>query len=298
MNKLLARILIFTMLVTATPLVSFAEEKTTEAPVANWIEEKFEGVPDAMTATINNKLDGWGWGEAKGADGKLDIWVGDCSLEGDSLRVASRDWYKNVWTTLDLAQNGIVKHVAAGMPQAEAEALAATTLVKDTSISFTTRFEMQGVEADPSVHEQYIRVKGGSEQVVAELSVRGTELFVVGLNAAKNANEAYKVKDVQITKDNTDWHNIKIDLSQTRNAFRVTINGEVFKGSPHGEWIPCGSETGLVPSEPQAIETLTSMEMGHFWSAWWGCLFMDNLVVTPVEEGFGGDPTPTDPPTP
>ena len=65
------------------------------------------------------------------------------------------------------------------------------------------------------------------------------------MNNEKTEIEEYKIADISWQKENTDWHDFKIDFNITNNTYRLTVDGEVFKDTPYGSWIP----SAAIPSD-------------------------------------------------
>ncbi|MDO5396298.1 MAG: S-layer homology domain-containing protein [bacterium] len=270
---------------TATPTTEPTPTPTPEAGI--YYSEPFDtpGIEEDMKSQEN----GWSYGAASGHEGSEDISVDNYgSGDGKSLRFASKNYYKNVWTTLDLKQNGVYKLTESGKSQAEAQAAVDEYLSGNMKISFKAKFEQDGIE-EGHTHEQYIRIKSADGHVITDLHLYNDSLELVGLNENRTANERYQIKPINWKKGANDWHNITVYFDKTRNAYMVEVDGEIFNNTPHGRWIPAGSGTGIDASQPMDMGTVSSIEFGHYWSGWWSTLNVDSLKIseyTPEAAGF------------
>lgn len=285
MKRLIAKILSAVMLASLMPAAVSAQEDETNI----LYEEYFES--ETTKAEIENKQYGWSYDGASGSENSIAFQVEDKFgyEDGSSfLRFASTDFFKTVWMTLDLEENGVYKMIQSGAVQADAETAVADYLSKDMSVSFKAKFETDGYDASAGPHEAYIRVKNADYAAIAE--IRAVSDMAVGeskaklslraLNSAKNAFEDYPIKEIDFSKENTDWHDFKIDLNFTDNTYRVTVDGAVFGDTPYGEWIPAGKENEDGSAQACSISKIQTMETGHSWSGWWQCLGIDDIVLT------------------
>ena len=255
--------------------------------------QDFEG--SGMLDTIRSKEDGWGY-DTDDTDVGIGIVKTDIEStfggDGKSFRFASGNYYKNCWLTLDLQEAATSQGVAAGMSQSEAAAEAQQALKKSASVSFMAKIDDDGENEAEKPHEAYFRVKGADYHPVTELRMREGELFLVALNAEKDGNEEYKIKEIDRNKNTSVWDQFQFDFDFTDNTYRLLINGEPFTDTPHGEWIPAGTEDGNVAAKPTPIGELLSLEYGHTWSAFYQAWHIDNLGVAPFDNGGETKPTP------
>lgn len=229
---------------------------------------------------INDGENGWSYGTASGHEKKQDISIEEYgSGNGKSLRFASQDWYKNVWMTLDLHENGVYKQRLSGKNDSQAEAFVDGYLSGNMKVTFRVKFGQDG-QAQNDTHEQYIRVKGEDGHVITDLHLYNNSLELIALNMDRNANERYVVKKVNWSSTSNEWHDVALYYDMVRNAYMLEIDGEIFTGTPHGKWIPAGSASGVDVSEPKEIGKVSSIEFGHFWSAWWAAMFIDDLYIS------------------
>lgn len=280
-------------------------EKPTQAPTAKPTQEPTEKPTQAPTAKPTQKPDdnsevyyledfnsesletemktqknGWSFGCASGHEDLEDISVDEHTGADDKcLRFAATDWFKNMWMVLDLNENGIYKQMQAGKSEQEAENAVNEYLSGSMKISFKTKFEQNG-KSNGDTHEQYIRIKSEDGHVVTDFHLYNNSLELIALNQERTANERYKIKDVNWNKGANEWQDIAVYFDKIRNSYMVEINGEAFLGTPHGRWIPAGSASGVDVSEPMDIGTISSIEIGHFWSAWWGELYLEDLKIS------------------
>ena len=285
------------MLISLIPTVAFAENSENIL-----YEEHFES--ETIKDEIENKQYGWSWDAAGNASDKAAFQVEENDYSypngGNFLRFASTDWYKSMWTVLDLQENGIYKLVQNGESQSDAKAAVSEYLSNNISVSFKAKFEADG--KDNAKHEAYIRIKNAENEAIAELSTYCENksdtgsLVLKALNNEKTEIEEYKIADISWQKENTDWHDFKIDFNITNNTYRLTVDGEVFKDTPYGSWIPSAAipSDNTTESSPCEIGMIKSLEMGHSWSGWWQCIGVDDIVLT---EGDWTSEEPNETPT-
>ena len=283
MKRFIAKILSAIMLISLIPTVAFAENSENIL-----YEEHFES--ETIKDEIENKQYGWSWDAAGNASDKAAFQVEENDYSypngGNFLRFASTDWYKSMWTVLDLQENGIYKLVQNGESQSDAKAAVSEYLSNNISVSFKAKFEADG--KDNAKHEAYIRIKNAENEAIAELSTYCENksdtgsLVLKALNNEKTEIEEYKIADISWQKENTDWHDFKIDFNITNNTYRLTVDGEVFKDTPYGSWIPSAAipSDNTTESSPCEIGMIKSLEMGHSWSGWWQCIGVDDIVLT------------------
>lgn len=285
------------MLISLIPTVAFAENSENIL-----YEEHFES--ETIKDEIENKQYGWSWDAAGNASDKAAFQVEENDYSypngGNFLRFASTDWYKSMWTVLDLQENGIYKLVQNGESQSDAKAAVSEYLSNNISVSFKAKFEADG--KDNAKHEAYIRIKNAENEAIAELSTYCENksdtgsLVLKALNNEKTEIEEYKIADISWQKENTDWHDFKIDFNITNNTYRLTVDGEVFKDTPYGSWIPSAAipSDNTTESSPCEIGMIKSLEMGHSWSGWWQCIGVDDIVLTEGDwTSEGPNETPT-----
>lgn len=285
------------MLISLIPTVAFAENSENIL-----YEEHFES--ETIKDEIENKQYGWSWDAADNASDKAAFQVEENDYSypngGNFLRFASTDWYKSMWTVLDLQENGIYKLVQNGESQSDAKAAVSEYLSNNISVSFKAKFEADG--KDNAKHEAYIRIKNAENEAIAELSTYCENksdtgsLVLKALNNEKTEIEEYKIADISWQKENTDWHDFKIDFNITNNTYRLTVDGEVFKDTPYGSWIPSAAipSDNTTESSPCEIGMIKSLEMGHSWSGWWQCIGVDDIVLTEGDwTSEGPNETPT-----
>ncbi len=297
MKRFIAKILSAIMLISLIPTVAFAENSENIL-----YEEHFES--ETIKDEIENKQYGWSWDAAGNASDKAAFQVEENDYSypngGNFLRFASTDWYKSMWTVLDLQENGIYKLVQNGESQSDAKAAVSEYLSNNISVSFKAKFEADG--KDNAKHEAYIRIKNAENEAIAELSTYCENksdtgsLVLKALNNEKTEIEEYKIADISWQKENTDWHDFKIDFNITNNTYRLTVDGEVFKDTPYGSWIPSAAipSDNTTESSPCEIGMIKSLEMGHSWSGWWQCIGVDDIVLTEGDwTSEGPNETPT-----
>lgn len=285
------------MLISLIPTVAFVENSENIL-----YEEHFES--ETIKDEIENKQYGWSWDAAGNASDKAAFQVEENDYSypngGNFLRFASTDWYKSMWTVLDLQENGIYKLVQNGESQSDAKAAVSEYLSNNISVSFKAKFEADG--KDNAKHEAYIRIKNAENEAIAELSTYCENksdtgsLVLKALNNEKTEIEEYKIADISWQKENTDWHDFKIDFNITNNTYRLTVDGEVFKDTPYGSWIPSAAipSDNTTESSPCEIGMIKSLEMGHSWSGWWQCIGVDDIVLTEGDwTSEGPNETPT-----
>ena len=297
MKRFIAKILSAIMLISLIPTVAFAENSENIL-----YEEHFES--ETIKDEIENKQYGWSWDAAGNASDKAAFQVEENDYSypngGNFLRFASTDWYKSMWTVLDVQENGIYKLVQNGESQSDAKAAVSEYLSNNISVSFKAKFEADG--KDNAKHEAYIRIKNAENEAIAELSTYCENksdtgsLVLKALNNEKTEIEEYKIADISWQKENTDWHDFKIDFNITNNTYRLTVDGEVFKDTPYGSWIPSAAipSDNTTESSPCEIGMIKSLEMGHSWSGWWQCIGVDDIVLTEGDwTSEGPNETPT-----
>lgn len=290
---MIAAILSGVLLVASFSNIVFA---TTVEEVVQYIED-FEGV-DIQTE-IQQRQNGWGWDAAEDQQDKADIWVGESGSSGNSLRFASKDWYKNMWVSVDLLQNGTYKRVTSGTAEDTARAEVTEYLGKDMRVSLNTKFEIQGSSDKPEdIHEQYFRFKGADSHVIVELVTYDGELCLIAPNKEKTKNQKYPIKTVNIAQSNTEWHTLAVEFDFETNSYKVIVDDEVFDKTPFGAWIPAGDGLGVDDAYTQTpIGNVQSVEVGYFWSGWWQCQYVDDIRIETIDAKNEGTPEETDPPT-
>ena len=186
------------MLISLIPTVAFAENSENIL-----YEEHFES--ETIKDEIENKQYGWSWDAAGNASDKAAFQVEENDYSypngGNFLRFASTDWYKSMWTVLDLQENGIYKLVQNGESQSDAKAAVSEYLSNNISVSFKAKFEADG--KDNAKHEAYIRIKNAENEAIAELSTYCENksdtgsLVLKALNNEKTEIEEYKIADIK-----------------------------------------------------------------------------------------------------
>ncbi|RGF93248.1 hypothetical protein DXA10_10780 [Firmicutes bacterium AM55-24TS] len=257
MKRFIAKILSAIMLISLIPTVAFAENSENIL-----YEEHFES--ETIKDEIENKQYGWSWDAAGNASDKAAFQVEENDYSypngGNFLRFASTDWYKSMWTVLDLQENGIYKLVQNGESQSDAKAAVSEYLSNNISVSFKAKFEADG--KDNAKHEAYIRIKNAENEAIAELSTYCENksdtgsLVLKALNNEKTEIEEYKIADISWQKENTDWHDFKIDFNITNNTYRLTVDGEVFKDTPYGSWIPSAAIPRIIQQNLHRVKSV------------------------------------------
>lgn len=137
------------MLISLIPTVAFAENSENIL-----YEEHFES--ETIKDEIENKQYGWSWDAAGNASDKAAFQVEENDYSypngGNFLRFASTDWYKSMWTVLDLQENGIYKLVQNGESQSDAKAAVSEYLSNNISVSFKAKFEADGKDNAKQKH--------------------------------------------------------------------------------------------------------------------------------------------------
>ncbi len=256
-----------------------APEQTSAPEQGVLYYEPFED--SGIESEIKGQENGWSNGAAASHEGVENISVDSYGGGSRSYRFASSDWYKNIWSILDLQENGVHKRVLNGENEAQAQAEVDEYLRSDMKLSFRACFEADGT--DTTTHEQYIRIKGSDGHVITDIHLYNNELKLIAFDETCSANTAYDIKTVDWSKNARDWHDFAVYYDFERNAYMVEVDGEIVKNTPHGRWIPAGSGTGIGSSSEADIGKIQSIEMGHYWSAWWGALYIDDIKLTEYE---------------
>lgn len=294
MKQLTALILSAALILPVVPVTAIADSDIDTSVTV--YEEKFES--ETIAQEIKGKQYGWSYDGDGDAAQKIDLRVESCEGgdgDGKNLFFSSGDsWYKTMWQTLDFEENGVYQRISRGAEQDEAEASVNKYLTNDMSILFSVKFEQQGMDALPNKHEQYIRFKDSDYNAIAELRTISYyptdsdkdnkqnpvhELYLKALNSDKNGYQLYKIGEIDATSKNTEWHDFKIDFDFQNSRYRVSMDGAVFDGTTHGEWIPAGKDSGN-SAELNSFTKIQSMELGHFWAGWYSSLYIDNLAIT------------------
>lgn len=278
-NKLIASILatIMTISVAITPIVS-AETTNKEVTAADLIAAGTGYVEDFEDGTaaqdVVGQANGWSYGgQGDGAD-YLNIWVGDNGSGSNAMRLASTTWYKTMWLNLDLKTNGVAKYVAAGYDEATANEKVDKYLGEDMKLSFRFKLTTGGYDANAN-HEQYIRVKGDRYNLITELHVKGTELYLCAMNEDKTADTMYSLGTVDVSSDNNIWHDVVVEIDQETNTYKLTLDGTAITSTPWGENIP----VGMAADTDKTVGKVSSIELAHVWSGWWQGLSIDDIRI-------------------
>ena len=185
-----------------------------------------------------------------------------------------------MWLIMNVKENFIKKKTESGIDTETATKDVTEYLNGDFKLSFDAKFEQQGTDG---THEQYIRIKGSDNHAIAELHLMDDKLGIIALNKDKTANEFYEIKTIDWSKGNKEWHNFAIYFNHEKDAYMVEVDGEIFKGTSYGKWIPGGSESGIGASSHASLGTIESIEFGHFWSAYWQNMCIDNIALSQYE---------------
>ena len=240
--------------------------------------EDFEGANTEQN--IKEQNDGWSYDGTSDSASHINLWVGNNLSDSNSLRFASDTWYKTMWLIMNVKENFIKKKTESGIDTETATKDVTEYLNGDFKLSFDAKFEQQGTDG---THEQYIRIKGSDNHAIAELHLMDDKLGIIALNKDKTANEFYEIKTIDWSKGNKEWHNFAIYFNHEKDAYMVEVDGEILKGTSYGKWIPGGSESGIGASSHASLGTIESIEFGHFWSAYWQNMCIDNIALSQYE---------------
>ena len=271
-----------TLAAQSSVLYRIAVDQAEPAPELFYLEDFEEA--DILNI-IKQKQEGWSYDAPDTSQEALSLWVGDCGGNRNSLQFMASEFFKSMWTVLDLKESGIVKQKQAGMDTAEAERRVQQYLSQDVDLSFSAKFERY--DSDPKeVHESYIRIKGDDYHAPLQLSLKNDTLYLVALSVDGTQNAEYKLCDVYTGAGTQEWHDFVIRFRHSDNSYRLTVDGEVFQGTPFGEWIPASSQ----PEAGEAVHTplgpLGYIETGHVWSGYAQIIYLDDIAVRDIPSGW------------